>query len=419
MGQRIFYGWYIVFATAISLAISSGVILLYTFGFFIDPLAESLGVSRKEIGYVFSLMMFSNIIVIPIFGHLVDRMGVMIMLRGSCLAFGIGLFSLAFVQSLWQLGAVFIIVNAIGMGTSPLTYTRVLTNWFDKKRGVAIGFALCGIGIGAAILPPITQFLISGFGWRSAFAVLGLLAIMLALPLSIFVIRASPSELGLGVDGTLIPARQAKQSSATEPNIFGLSLREALRGRQFWLLAFAFFAGGAALPAMLIHLVPMLTDGGKSAEDAAKIAAIVGISVLLGRILAGYLLDKIFAPFVVFVFWVLPFIGTILFVSQDSIFLLYLAAVCLGLGLGAESDFLAFFVGRYFGVRSYGQIYALIFMLFTVGIGVGPSAVSYFHGIYHNYDFVPILYGVAMLPAGMAILALGPYWEATTRNSVN
>jgi MFS family permease len=186
----------------------------------------------------------------------------------------------------------------------------------------------------------------------------------------------------------------------------GLGLGEAVRLRSFWFIAAAVLLVSVAVNAALVHVVPLLVDRGWTASSAAGVLVAAGAAGLVGRLLAGYLMDKIFAPIVASSFFALAIIGISLLASDVNA---VLGMVAIGLAAGAEVDMIGFFISRYFGLKRFGQLYGVLFAIFTVGAGLGPLILGAVHTRMHSYDTGFLACGIGLAIASVLILGVGSY----------
>jgi predicted MFS family arabinose efflux permease len=258
---------------------------------------------------------------------------------------------------------------------------------------------MSGIGLGAALVPQYTQFLIGNLGWRAAYAGLGLLTLLVAFP-AVFLFIREPTKAKTAADGVLA------QSSASDDRPPDLEVREALGGRRFWLIACALLLVSTVTQGLVVHTVPLLTDKGYSPEAAATLMIAVGLSTMAGRLLSGYLVDRIFAPFVAAFFFLLPCLGIYLL---DSTISPVVGIISLGLASGTEIDMIGFLTSRYFGMKRFGQLYGYLFASFVVGSAIGPYMMGLAFERLHSYEPALWTFSAFMLLATGAILSLGPY----------
>jgi predicted MFS family arabinose efflux permease len=236
---------------------------------------------------------------------LIDRFGVRRVLIPSVVLMGLAVASMSqLTGNIYHFYAMYLLIPLLGLGTLPASYSRTIIAWFFRRRGIALGVALAGFGVGAALVPPIGQMLISAYGWRVAYLVFAGLVFLVALPVSYFLIRETPEEMGLQIDGE----KQAGNSDA----MIGLSAVEASKTSSFWLILIAFLLVGTCVASVLAHLVPLLMDRGISPQMAANCQMTLGLGLIFGRMLSGYLMDHFFAPYVASAFTLLFVVGAVI-----------------------------------------------------------------------------------------------------------
>src|SRR5262245_26306627 len=220
--MRVFPGWWVVLTAAAGLSLSIGTILNYTFGVLAKPLAREFGADRGSVAVAIAVMNIMVAFSSPIAGRLVDRFGGRRVISASILALSCCLFGLSFVQpGLWRLYALYALAGILGAGTAPVPYGRVVANWFDRSRGLALGLASTGLGFGAFLTPNATQAVIDQAGWMQAYMSLAGALILLALPLIALFLKDRPEEYGLLPDGEAavrdrnVPLPQSGATAAT------------------------------------------------------------------------------------------------------------------------------------------------------------------------------------------------------------
>jgi MFS family permease len=366
------------------------------------PLTAAFHISRGDVQSIYTFMTIGNLLVSPLLGVMVDRYGVRRITLISVILMSIGMAMMGLAQSLWQLYAIGFVMSVLGVGTAPVTWTRVIVDWFSVKRGFALGIALAGTGVVAIFLPLYTTWLVTDFGWRVAFAGLGALPLVFALPLSYFLLYDRTGGSDAVVTKAAVDSRDAE---------FG----EVIRGYRFWVMSVAVFLVGACVAGLVSALVPILTDRGFTPGTAASVASVIGIMVIVGRAGAGYLLDRLWAPGVALVLLSAPIIGCFILASRvSSLPAMILAAATIGLAVGAEFSVLAFMVGKYFGQRRYGIIYACLYAVFKLSAGVGTPMFGYSFDITRSYNFILYFSAGALLVGSTLLLTLGPYRVSAT-----
>jgi cyanate permease len=256
----------------------------------------------------------------------------------------------------------------------------------------------------------VAQALITSVGWRSTYVCLGLLTMGITLPLVGLFLTETPQQMGLGPDGEARAAATAAKKLEPEP---GFSGRETRRTATFWVLVSAAFLVSASFVGCLIHLVPLLTDRGVSAQSAALATSVGAGGALLARAGTGYLLDRFFVAQVAIPFFCGSALGILLLWSGVVGGWAFVAAVLVGLGQGAEFDILPYAISRYFGLRAFGEIYGYTFAAVTLGAAVGPLVMGVSFDATGSYSLALISFAVASFTAAGLMLGLGPYrvWE--------
>ena len=403
---RVFYGWWVVAATVVGLMVGNGPVT-YSMTVFIPPLVDEFGWGRGDISLALTFHLLANAIAMPFAGTLVDRFGARRVLTPAILAWGLGIGLISVIPGyLWALYAIFFISGIITSGASPLPYSRAISAWFNRRRGLALGIGMAGTGLGTLLMPVLSQQLIEGFGWRLAFAGIGALIFAVGLLIVIPLFRNTPEESGLTVDNLPVDKQLDPGLQTTPP---GLTTEAALRTREFWIMAFAFSVVAMTVIGTAAHLVPLLVDHGITSGNAVMYVSVMGFSLLFARVWAGYLLDRYFAPYVAIGFICGPIAGCLLLAGGATGPFAVVAAIGIGLGIGAEVDFIAYLIGRYFGLKSFGVLYGIFFGAFLVGGSVGPPLMGYGYDLWSTYNFVLYFFAAVTLVACMLLATLGPY----------
>ncbi|RME34633.1 MAG: MFS transporter [Gammaproteobacteria bacterium] len=407
-GQPIFHGWWNVLVAFNGMALSYAMFTVFTFGTFVRPLEQEFGWARGEISFALTMTNFAVVIASPSIGSLLDRFGVRAVLIPSTLLMGLAVASMSLLSGeLLHFYAMYLLIPLLGAGTLPQSYSRVIINWFHRRRGIALGLALSGFGVGAALVPVCAQYLIEHIGWRFAYLAFGAAVLGISLPLALFLMRESPREMGLEPDG--VPsAGQGEAPDPPQPDS-GLSIREAAGTTSFWLIFGSFLLVGVAITGILAHLVPMLIGRGVAPEVAARCMSLLGIGLICGRVISGYLMDRYFAPYVTAFFLTFLFGGAVILALGLGGAAPFLAALMVGLATGSEISEIAYLCSRYFGPRAFCLIYGTMFAAFQIGSAFGPPLMGYYYDGAGNYTGA--LWGLAGLAVTGAVLiaVLGPY----------
>lgn len=387
--------WWVVVGAVMGLTVCNGPLLAFTFGVFLKPIVADTHWHRATVSFALSLGGFLSAAAVPPFGRMMDRWGIRRVTLPALIVFAICMAALALTpRSLLVFILMFAITGIASAVQAPLPYAKAVSAWFDARRGLALGIAMAGVGVGAIIVPQVARLLIEQVGWRGAYLALGLIMLASAFPAVALWISEPPLAHGEHRDAG--PERR------------GPTAREARRTARFWALAGVFFFAGAAINGTISHIVPLLTDRGMPNAAATGMLAVMGFSTLVGRPLAGFLVDRIFAPYVATVFFLAPFASFLLLANASGV-LLAAGIAGLGLALGAEIDLIAFLTTRYLGQRAFGEIYGYFFMAFVFGSTIGQFLADLSFDQAGSYT--PALIGSAaalMLAIGL-INSLGPY----------
>jgi len=391
-------GWKPLFGAMIGVGSGLTGIVFYTHGVFVVPLTEEFGWSRGATQFAFSFVMISAALTGPLVGSLTDKYGARALALSGVLALTLTFAALSFTTgNIWTYYSLWIVMSLLAAGTFPVTWTRAVTTWFDTNRGLALGITMMGTGLVAAAGPLYAAWLIENFGWRDSYRAIGATLLVVSFPIAYLFFREKPVVAEAG------PAPAAN---------LGMSFREALSGYRFWAMGIGLLFVCCGVAGLISNLVPLLIDRGYTATDAAGFAGFVGLMVIVGRVVVGYLVDRIWAPIIACIFLILPAISCVL-LAQDNLtpVMIYTSALLIGLAAGAELDLIAFLTSRYFGLKNYGQIYGGQFVFFAVGSGAAPAIFGWSQDVTGSYAM--ILYSTAALfvIGALLMLMLGKYPE--------
>jgi MFS family permease len=384
-------GWKVVLAGFFGVMVSFAAIIPYTFGLYLKPLASSFGWARESISVAFSIAALTVAAVSPALGYMLDRYGPRKIILPCIVVFSAALVSMTWLTPhIAHLYAVFFVLGLVGNGTAYLAYSRAIASWFTKRRGMAFAVMLAGGGVGAMLLPPLTQTLISNFGWRTAYVGVGCLAFVIGFPLAALFARERPATDLMGLDSVKT----------------GASVREAIGGRIFWILMVTVFLYSIGVNGSIAHLAALLTDRGVSARGAAWAVASVGGSGIIGRLTTGLFLDRFFGPRVSQVMLLLSSAGVFLLSIATTLPLGFAAAILIGFSMGSEGDVTPYLLTRYFGLRKFSTLYAFSWTAFAIGGAVGPIILGRVFDVLGSYRPISIqlLAVPALIPCLLAFL---------------
>ena len=361
-------GWPVVASAVLGVMVGYAVLVPYTFSLFLKPLCASFGWRRDQVAVAFSCVAIAVAVCAPLTGWLLDRFGPRRTILPCTVFFGGVFASLSLLTpSLTRLYVTFVLLGLAANGTTQLAYSRAVSSWFFKRRGVALALVSAGAGVGSMVLPLLTAWLIAHYGWRAAYRDLGLLVIAFSLPLAIIFLREQ-------TPGTQheISARQRH------------TLASSVRTRQYLLLLCAIFLYSITFNSVISHFASLLTDRGISLQRAAEAISVIGICSFLGRLVTGYLLDRFFAPHVSFTLFLTTVVAMTCLCFRSSA-AAFAGAALLGFAAGGESDITPYLISRYFGLSSFSQLYGLAWTAFAMGTAIGPVLMGRLYALTGSY----------------------------------
>ncbi|MFQ5996089.1 MAG: MFS transporter [Dehalococcoidales bacterium] len=403
--EKLFYGWVVVANLLVMGTAIWGI--RFSFGVFFKSLESEFNLTRAATSAIFSTQMVLGGIFTILGGWVADRYGPRVLFLFLGVITGLGLLLTSQTNALWQLFFTYSLFLA--MGTSPI-YAGVMSTasrWFDRKRGLAMGIASSGAGLGPLIVAPFATYLITQFGWRMAFLIYAMIAWLVVIPLS-RLLKREPSEVGALPDGKEYSERYLSDTEKEGEKIqpIGLSLREAFRTRSFWMVIFLFLFFASSLLLILTHLIPHITDIGYSPVEAATVISLVGGSALVGRVFLGIASDRVGRKAALVICTSLCAIAMLWLLWAKDLWMFYLFAIVFGAAWGGMGPTSAALIGHTFGLGKIGAILGALDAGYNVGAAIGPIIGGFIFDISHGY-FVAFLYGaLAMLLATVFVLLI-------------
>lgn len=354
--------WTVLLGAALCMFCGQSAMVLFTFATFASAVSADTGWSPVWLAAAITPATILAAILSPVTGRFADRVGVrrMVMLGAPVYALGfilLGYASTSLVAFITLLG----LLCALGFASTAVLYAQLAAGWFMRRRGLALSLIFSSTSLGVAFWSPLAVWLVSTNGWRTAYAVFGVIAGAMMLASAIFLIRDPPIQ-------------HAKIDQVASS---GLGLSAVTRGATFWKIAAIFLLVTGTLAGVTVNLPIALKADGIPTGMIASIVATAGLAMLVGRLAAGVLLDRWFAPRVTAVFILLPIVALALLLLVDrSQSTYFVAAILLGLGLGSELDAAPYIVSRAFGLQAFGAIYGAIALAYGLGAAIGPGAIG-------------------------------------------
>jgi MFS family permease len=386
-------GWLTTIAGTIGLTLGPSTLTLVSFGVFVRPLQQEFGRTLGQTTFAATIISYAAMVVALVQGMLTDRFGSRVLIVASIPIFALSYASLCFLpRNLAVYYAFWIIIPVCAIGIWPLTYLRATATWFDRRMGLALGST--NSGIGSIIIPPLAGVLVVHYGWRNAYGSLAAIALVVTWPVTLAFLRKS---------GSVGPQRQSITVK------WGAAFSEAAKTSTFAITAIVFFILGGLSAGLVVLQVPMLIEAGIAPTVSAWLASIVGMSMIVGRIGTGYLLDYLHAARVLMWFILASSFAAVVFAIGVTMATAPIAATMIGLIVGAEFDALSYIIPRYYGYRSFGTTYGGVYAVFQLGVGLGIAAVGFSRDWLGSFRPSMCALAVLTLLAGLLFSRLGPY----------
>jgi len=405
--SRLFYGYWVLVACFIFNIIGSGCGPI-SFSFFVTSLEKALDWSRTEIMTAFTLFFLCSAISAPFAGRLVHRFGGRRVMSLGALSACIGYILLSQMNDLWQYYVGYAIIGIGFAALGPVTTTLLVSNWFRRRRGMAIGMMLMGPGISAMIFTPLViVYLLPNFGWSTTYIIFAAITGGVGIPIGLFLIRTEPADMGLLPDGKEAP-ELTDMTGAGGLVAGGLTLRMALGTQAFWLLAVAIMFLHTHMGVMQ-NQVPHLEDLAFPAGIVASVMTIVAVMSAAGTLIFGWLCDKIqakTASVIGLVLMVLSITILIYIKANSPVWLIWTYATLLGLGIGAWMPSMSLLTSTNFGLMAYGTIYGMLHFFMSVGAATGPILAGYMYDTRGSYQWAFIIIVILVVVAMPLVLSV-------------
>ena len=355
---------------------------------------------------VISISMGFGCVVRVLGGWALDKYGPKIIILLMGFITGLSMLLTSQTNSLWQLFISYSVLLAIGTSAMYAVTMSTISRWFDRKRGLALGVTSSGPGLGMVVMAPFATFLITNLDWRMAYIVMGILAWLIVIPVSML-LRKDPYEIGALPDGIKPDSadRIVHKSAVTKSDVHstGLSLVQALRTRSFWFFIFMwiFFSFGVLL--IQTHIVPHVTDIGFSVTEAATVLSLIGGSIIVGRILGGTLSDRIGGKTSLIICSLIRAGTLVWLIWSHELWTLYLFALVYGFATGGFSPIMAGLISDTFGLRKIGAIIGALDVGFGLGAAIGPAIGGLVFDIGNSYSLAFLIGAVVMFLAAVLV----------------
>lgn len=386
-------GWGVTASSLLCLAVGPSSLLVASFGVLLGPMSQAYGWSPAKIGGAASAMTIAIMIASTLQGFLIDRFGVRRVVLTSIPLFVLSMLSMHWLpKNLTLLYLAWFVMPLMAVGLWPGSYLKAVSGWFDQRLGLATGLTNAGIGLGMLFGPMSVAWTIRTYGVHAAWIAMALLA-SIALPLALLGIREHPQHTH---------PRVATKAS---------SVGEILSIPRYRIIIISFFLLGITGTGLVASIIPILTSKGLPLPAAAGAFAAFGIMSLVGRLLSGWLLDRLHVSRVLYLLGATTVVGLLAYVATGTLWMLILATALLGLMSGGEFDVLAYTLRRYFGLSAFGRMYGLAFSAFQLGASGGAALLALSIGQSGSYTAALVVFAIAATASMTLFGRIGPYPE--------
>jgi len=375
---RIYYGYWVLLTMFLGQVMLNGT-TGYAFGLFVVPLENEFHWSRASIMTANLLLSVFAGIASPFIGRIMYRRRAKKVIAAGAVLMAVGLALLGLTQTLWHFYLLFSLIGLSSTAVGVLPASMILSNWFKRQRGFAIGILGMGIGAGGFTVPwLLSAYIIPEFGWRFGYITCGVLLAAVIIPLSLLVIRETPEEIGLLPDNNKKGGRERHRPLPI--NEADIPFERVIKTPAFWLMAVSFTAFSFGNGHTFFNQVPHLQDIGYPAVEAAIAVQAVGIGSAIGKFGFGWLCDYIRPHYILIVGSVLELGATLLLMQFDqssTLCMLWVYGLIMGLGMGSWLPAISMTTSATFGLMTYGVVFGIYNMLFNIGNALGPVVGGY------------------------------------------
>ena len=400
--RRFFYGWVIVLTSAM-VVFSTGPGQSFVFSIFVDSMIDDTGFSRSTISALYAVSTGLSAAMVVVVSRAADRWGARLNLVLVGVAFGAACFGMAFSVGLVAFYISFAGLRALGQGSLTINATLLVNQWFVTRRGRAIALMGLGFPLSNAVLPPLSRFLIDAYGWREAYALLGVLVLLLVVPAAVFLVRNRPEDVGLYPDGADHPPL-IEQTPAFSPA--AAASRPVMRSLAFWMLAAPLATPGLVLTALVFHQTSIFAQQGLSATLAAAVFVVFAVSSASTSMVVGFVVERT-GPLRLFVFSMCAlFTVCLLALVVNSVWMAVLYVAAMGVTGGSQRIVQGVIWAHYYGRWGLGRVQGAAMMAGITGAAVGPLPLALFRDLTGSYD-VGVLVMAALPLISIATVLLG------------
>ncbi len=403
---RIFYGWWIVAVGFLTLFITYG-IGVYSRGTFYAAMFNDFGWSRGDLSMAMSLGAIVAAIFSPFVGTWIDKYGASRIVAVSAFVVGGFLILSSQIQVIWHAFVIFIGYGIARTGSMFLPFQVSIANWFNKKRGRAMGITMAGVGLGGFVFAPFSAYLITSFGWRTSWVILGFITWLVIIPVALLVLKKNPASLGLLPDGEVAISDETTSRESVpqevKPKPAQLTFKRVLKIPIFWLLVAIWILFFWSEGAFMQHAFALFTDKGIQEITAGTLMGIVGLFSLIGKLVLGFLTEKIPVRYVMAGSIGLKAISLFILLIGPT-WIVWPFVMVYGFSMGGTTGIMALLVANIFEVSSIGRILGSLTLFSSLSHTFSPPVAGYIFDATGNYDLALLLLAITAIPASLLTL---------------
>lgn len=408
--RGIYYGWYVVAVGCVAIAMTTGVVS-NCFSQFVKPVCADMGISRQEMSMIQTVFSFSSMAFAMIWGSLSKKLHLHKAMCVCAVVMPIVYACYGLMQKIWMGYIVSVVITPFFYIISMNVFNYIIGNWFIKNRGLAVGLASMGSGIGGMVMNTVSSQLIIHIGWRMTYFVLAVVMFVLVVPLMILVVREKPEDKGLKPYGweeaEAERAAKAQDKAAQAATAFeGYMFSEAIRMPVFWAVVFCSVSMVTAIMAFYPTMAPHLNDCGYSVTFAALMTSVAMGALAIGKVTLGRMFDKLGNRRAVTIACSCTLVGTIAMIFCTSPVALVFIVLGVGLGCSFGAVCMPIIVQNIFGMKDYNSIYSKLTVATNLGSALAPVITGRTYDVCGSY--VPAYIGVAVLTL-VSIIVLRAY----------
>ena len=406
-GLPFYYGW-VILAVSSAAGFMSGPGQTYGVSVFVDPIIDDLGLSRTMVAGLYTAGSLTAATTMVVVGWLLDRYGARVMLAVVAILFGFAVIGMSNVQHVFHLYLGFAAIRTLGQGSLSLISTTLVATWFIRKRGKVTAVYHLGMAASQAAFPPLIFLLISNYGWRNTWVVLGFIIWAVVVVPSLVLVRRSPEAVGLLPDGDSAAAVTAGDASRARLVETNFSLREALATRSFWLLVFAGSSQSLISTALVFHHVSVMSSRGLDAGVAASILSVIAPLALVGAFIAGFLADRLPNRYLLVAGQGLLCLTMLLALVISQAWQGFIFGGMLGLAGGLFMTTNSVIWPNYYGRTYLGSIRGVVTTSMVAFAALGPLPFGFLFDLTNGYTVAILVFMALPVACGIAALFASP-----------